>query len=136
MGALVWLLIPAVAALLAAVWARWAARKRVTHDGASLAGYERFRAAMEAVPDVSGRPAGESGASAGSGDEVDAGRAEPRPGAGQPAAEVARTGRRRRIIVSGHRPARSHSARKAAAQAAAGAGDEDSPKRPVEGSVP
>lgn len=48
MGALAWLVIPVVAAIAAAVWAGWAARApRATGDGASLAGYERFRQAME-----------------------------------------------------------------------------------------
>jgi hypothetical protein len=41
------LLIPLAAAIVAALWGRWAARHRATGDGASLAGYERFRAAME-----------------------------------------------------------------------------------------
>ncbi|WNI17902.1 hypothetical protein [Actinacidiphila sp. ITFR-21] len=57
MAALVWLLIPVAAAVLAGLWGRWAARRRVTGDGESLAGYERFRTAMEAglapgAPDV------------------------------------------------------------------------------------
>ncbi|WP_329174944.1 hypothetical protein [Streptomyces sp. NBC_01477] len=47
MAALAWLLIPLVGVLVAVVWARWAARPRTTEDGASLAGYERFRAAMQ-----------------------------------------------------------------------------------------
>ncbi|WP_327288855.1 hypothetical protein [Streptomyces sp. NBC_01198] len=47
MAALVWLLIPLVGFLAALIWARWAARGRSTADGASLAGYERFRAAMQ-----------------------------------------------------------------------------------------
>jgi hypothetical protein len=48
MGALAWLVIPVIAALAAAVWASWAARPpRAAGDGASLAGYERFREAME-----------------------------------------------------------------------------------------
>lgn len=46
MAALAWLLIPVVAAIAAAVWGGWAARTRSTGDGASLADYERFRAAM------------------------------------------------------------------------------------------
>ncbi|WP_037913001.1 hypothetical protein [Actinacidiphila yeochonensis] len=49
MGALVWLLIPLAAAVSAALWGRWAARRRTTGDGASLAGYERFRQAMQAT---------------------------------------------------------------------------------------
>ncbi|MDX6355977.1 MAG: hypothetical protein QOF98_2880 [Streptomyces sp.] len=47
MAALAWLLIPLAAAVVAALWGRWAARHRSTGDGASLAGYERFRTAME-----------------------------------------------------------------------------------------
>ncbi|WP_329141395.1 hypothetical protein OG552_24155 [Streptomyces sp. NBC_01476] len=58
MGALVWLLIPLAAAVLAAIWGHWAARRRVTGDGDSLAGYERFRAAME-PPAAGGGPAAE-----------------------------------------------------------------------------
>lgn len=52
MAALAWLLIPLAAAVAAAIWGRWAARRRTTGDGASLAGYERFREAMQgaAVP--------------------------------------------------------------------------------------
>lgn len=48
MAALAWLLIPLLAAVFAAVWARWASHTRTTGDGASLAGYERFRQAMQA----------------------------------------------------------------------------------------
>ncbi|MFI1098368.1 hypothetical protein [Streptomyces sp. NPDC020917] len=128
MGALVWLLIPAVAAVFAAIWARWAVRKRVTHDGASLAGYERFRAAMETVPDKPARPAP---AEAGT-DPQEAAEA-----AGTPAgAPGERGGRRRRIILSGHGAGGGHRRRTAAAQAAVGAGEEDSPKRPVTRSFP
>ncbi|MFG1809385.1 hypothetical protein [Streptomyces sp. NPDC049040] len=47
MAALAWLLIPLVGVLVAVVWARWAARGRSVADGASLAGYERFRTAMQ-----------------------------------------------------------------------------------------
>ncbi|MFD3451595.1 hypothetical protein ACFWVC_05390 [Streptomyces sp. NPDC058691] len=36
-----------MAAVAAAVWGSWAARTRSTGDGASLAGYERFREAMQ-----------------------------------------------------------------------------------------
>jgi hypothetical protein len=46
-AALAWLLIPLIGVLVAVVWARWAARGRSTADGASLAGYARFRAAMQ-----------------------------------------------------------------------------------------
>lgn len=48
MAALAWLIIPAVAGLLGAVWAAWAARPpRAMTDPTSLAAHERFRAAME-----------------------------------------------------------------------------------------
>ena len=46
MAALAWLIIPLVGVLVAVIWARWAGRGRSTGDGASLAGYEQFRAAM------------------------------------------------------------------------------------------
>lgn len=46
-AALAWLVIPLVGLLVGGVWAHWAARGRPTPDGASLAGYERFRAAMQ-----------------------------------------------------------------------------------------
>ena len=47
MAAVAWLLIPVVAAVGAGLWARWATRKRKTGDVAELAGYARFREAME-----------------------------------------------------------------------------------------
>ncbi|MGD3105619.1 hypothetical protein [Streptomyces sp. YGL11-2] len=47
MGALLWLLIPVLAGLAAALWSSWALRNRRTGDVAELAGYARFRAAME-----------------------------------------------------------------------------------------
>ncbi len=48
MAALAWLIIPCVAAVLAAVWAGWAQRApRATGDPASLAEHQRFMAAME-----------------------------------------------------------------------------------------
>ncbi|NUP38158.1 MAG: hypothetical protein HOY76_14375 [Streptomyces sp.] len=47
MAALAWLLIPLFGVLVAVVWARYAARGRANADGASLAGYERFRTAMQ-----------------------------------------------------------------------------------------
>jgi hypothetical protein len=50
MAALAWLLIPVVAAVVASVWARWAARNRAVGDVAELAGYARFREAMERTP--------------------------------------------------------------------------------------
>ncbi|UQA93214.1 hypothetical protein [Streptomyces halobius] len=47
MGALLWLLIPVVAALVAVFWSTWAMSNRKSGDIAELAGYARFRAAME-----------------------------------------------------------------------------------------
>jgi hypothetical protein len=48
MAALVWLLIPLVAAIGAGLWGSWANRTRkVRGDGPELDGYARFRAAME-----------------------------------------------------------------------------------------
>ncbi|WP_166629127.1 hypothetical protein [Streptomyces sp. GC420] len=41
------MLIPLIAAIGAAVWAGWVARDRTTGDIHELAGYEKFRAAME-----------------------------------------------------------------------------------------
>lgn len=47
MGALLWLLIPVLAALAAVVWSTWTTRYRKAGDVAELAGYARFREAME-----------------------------------------------------------------------------------------
>ncbi|MFG2572418.1 hypothetical protein OG802_23625 [Streptomyces sp. NBC_00704] len=48
MAALVWLLIPLVAAIGAGLWGSWANRTRKARsDGPELDGYARFRAAME-----------------------------------------------------------------------------------------
>jgi len=48
MAALAWLLIPLVAAVAASLWGSWVGRRRIrTPDAAGVAGYERFRAAME-----------------------------------------------------------------------------------------
>ncbi|MET7690575.1 hypothetical protein ABZT06_21830 [Streptomyces sp. NPDC005483] len=48
MGALVWLLIPLFAAIVAGLWGSWANRTRkARNDGPELDGYARFRAAME-----------------------------------------------------------------------------------------
>ncbi|WP_328887183.1 hypothetical protein [Streptomyces sp. NBC_00316] len=47
MAALAWLLIPLFAAIGAAIWATWAARNRTAGDVTELAGYARFREAME-----------------------------------------------------------------------------------------
>ncbi|WP_393060370.1 hypothetical protein [Streptomyces sp. LN549] len=53
MAALAWLLIPLFAALGASIWGRWAARNRTTGDVTELAGYARFREAMERSHSVS-----------------------------------------------------------------------------------
>ncbi|MCX2183511.1 hypothetical protein KV205_23720 [Streptomyces sp. SKN60] len=53
MAALAWLLIPLFAVVGAAIWGSWASRNKTTGDVAELAGYARFRDAMErahAVP--------------------------------------------------------------------------------------
>lgn len=48
MAALVWLLIPLVAAVGAGLWGSWANRtRRARSDGPELDGYARFREAME-----------------------------------------------------------------------------------------
>jgi hypothetical protein len=48
MAALLWLLIPFLATVAASVWGSWAGRRRTgLPDTAGVAGYERFRAAME-----------------------------------------------------------------------------------------
>ncbi|MFE5869437.1 hypothetical protein ACFQ6V_12400 [Streptomyces roseifaciens] len=47
MAALVWLLIPVAAAVVALLWGTWAARNRKSGDISELAGYARFREAME-----------------------------------------------------------------------------------------
>jgi hypothetical protein len=48
MAALAWLLIPLLAAIGAGVWGSWASRnRRAAGDGSELAGYARFREAME-----------------------------------------------------------------------------------------
>jgi len=58
------LLIPLAAAVAASLWGRWAARKRATGDGASLAGYERFRQAMQAAAPLPGTTPGAGSAPA------------------------------------------------------------------------
>lgn len=47
MAALAWLLIPLFAAFGAAIWGSWATRNPAAGDGTELAGYARFREAME-----------------------------------------------------------------------------------------
>ncbi|MEV6327095.1 hypothetical protein [Streptomyces sp. NPDC051909] len=52
MAALAWLLIPLFAVVGAAIWGSWASRNKTTGDVAELAGYARFRDAMERVHTV------------------------------------------------------------------------------------
>ncbi|MFJ3581113.1 hypothetical protein ACIPPS_02600 [Streptomyces sp. NPDC090127] len=47
MAALAWLLIPLFAVVGAAIWGSWTQRNKTTGDVAELAGYARFRDAME-----------------------------------------------------------------------------------------
>ncbi|WP_137995089.1 hypothetical protein [Streptomyces vilmorinianum] len=47
MAALAWLLIPVFAVVGAAIWGSWASRNKTIGDVAELAGYARFRDAME-----------------------------------------------------------------------------------------
>ncbi len=47
MSALAWWIFPVVAGLLAWLWVLWSRRPRSTADSDSLAGYQRFREAME-----------------------------------------------------------------------------------------
>ncbi|MDH6575567.1 hypothetical protein [Kitasatospora sp. MAP5-34] len=61
MAALAWLIIPVAAALVAMLWAGWAARTpRATGDPASLAEHQRFLAAMERST-ASAAPSGAAG---------------------------------------------------------------------------
>ncbi|MGW7361362.1 hypothetical protein ACWGI0_33295 [Streptomyces sp. NPDC054802] len=57
MAVLAWLLIPLFAAVGAAIWAGWASRNRTSGDVAELAGYARFRDAMERAASPSGADA-------------------------------------------------------------------------------
>ncbi|MFE6779130.1 hypothetical protein [Streptomyces sp. NPDC057702] len=54
MGVLVWLVIPLIAAGAAVVYTTWAARDRRAGDVAEVAGYERFREAMQRSHSSSG----------------------------------------------------------------------------------
>ncbi|MFF8277680.1 hypothetical protein ACF05T_16460 [Streptomyces lateritius] len=47
MAALAWLLIPLFAVVGAAIWGSWTTRSKTIGDVAELAGYARFRDAME-----------------------------------------------------------------------------------------
>ncbi len=60
MAALAWLLIPLFAVVGAAIWGSWASRNKTIGDVAELAGYARFRDAMERshpVPPEAAHPA-------------------------------------------------------------------------------
>jgi len=56
MAVLAWWIIPLVAGILAALWATWSARTRTTGDSDSLAGYQRFREAMERASEPTPNP--------------------------------------------------------------------------------
>lgn len=59
MAALAWLLIPLFAVVGAAIWGSWASRNKTIGDVAELAGYARFRDAMErshTIASASSRP--------------------------------------------------------------------------------
>ncbi|MEU8617105.1 hypothetical protein [Streptomyces sp. NPDC048623] len=56
MAALAWLLIPLFAVVGAAIWGSWASRNKTTGDVAELAGYARFRDAMERTHTVPADP--------------------------------------------------------------------------------
>ncbi|MFI8518676.1 hypothetical protein ACIGEZ_12745 [Streptomyces sp. NPDC085481] len=64
MAALAWLLIPLFAVVGAAIWGSWASRNKTIGDVAELAGYARFRDAMErshpTAASASARPEHES----------------------------------------------------------------------------
>ncbi|MEW2455263.1 hypothetical protein [Streptomyces albus] len=114
MAALAWLLIPVVAAVAVCLWGSWAGRRRVkTPDAVGVAGYERFRAAMERTS-----PPGAMTARHPSGTPS----AEPGAGDGEP---LRRPGKRARI--TGRRRART--AELAAAGATAHAAATDGPAR-------
>ncbi|MGW0732975.1 hypothetical protein [Streptomyces sp. NPDC002851] len=55
MAALAWLLIPLMAAIGAGMWGSWATRSRRAEDISELAGYAKFRAAMERSEQSSGQ---------------------------------------------------------------------------------
>ncbi|ROQ34260.1 hypothetical protein EDD98_3297 [Streptomyces sp. PanSC19] len=57
MAALAWLLIPLFAVVGAAIWGSWASRNKTIGDVAELAGYARFRDAMERSHAVTADPA-------------------------------------------------------------------------------
>lgn len=128
MAALVWLVIPVVAVVAAAIWGRWAGRRRVTGDGASLAGYERFRVAMEKAPPVADgtRTADDAAHDAAAG--ATAGTADDAPD--DAAAAAAGESRKAGAKLTARIDARIDS------RIAAGSDEEESPHGPVKGSVP
>lgn len=80
MAALAWLLIPVIAAVASGLWGSWAGRRRTTTpDAVGVAGYERFRAAMERTRTEAAEPP----------EAADAGGAYPR-GADRTAADAPR----------------------------------------------
>ncbi|MCZ0981202.1 hypothetical protein O1L60_25680 [Streptomyces diastatochromogenes] len=56
MAALAWLLIPLFAVVGAAIWGSWASRNKTIGDVAELAGYARFRDAMERTHTTAAEP--------------------------------------------------------------------------------
>ncbi|MFK0256670.1 hypothetical protein [Streptomyces sp. NPDC090445] len=61
MASLAWLLIPLFAAVGAAIWGSWAARDRTQGDISELAGYARFREAMDKADPSRAKAAAHSG---------------------------------------------------------------------------
>ncbi|MFJ8161001.1 hypothetical protein ACIRBY_08705 [Streptomyces sp. NPDC096136] len=64
MASLAWLLIPLFAAIGAAIWGSWAARDRTQGDISELAGYARFREAMDRADGERQREKAHSGSDA------------------------------------------------------------------------
>ncbi|MFJ7070058.1 hypothetical protein [Streptomyces sp. NPDC101115] len=64
MAVLAWLLIPLFAVVGAAIWGSWASRNKTIGDVAELAGYARFRDAMERSHTGTAGPAAAASASA------------------------------------------------------------------------
>jgi hypothetical protein len=138
------LIIPLVAAIAAAFWGRWAGKHRSTGDGASLAGYERFRAAMEkAAAHNAGNAEGAEKATAedapGTGREDGPGSAADEPAvAGKAARRFSGKGAGRSAEKAAAKAAAKAAGkgRTAAAQTREEAGEEESPRGPVAGPVP
>ncbi|MGW0392578.1 hypothetical protein ACWDYJ_17110 [Streptomyces sp. NPDC003042] len=64
MASLAWLLIPLSAAIGAAIWGSWAARDRTSGDISELAGYARFREAMDRADQARAKESAHSGSDA------------------------------------------------------------------------